>query len=408
VAKTIWIINQYASTPETGMGGRHYYLSKELAKQGHKVFLIAAGYTHLLRYPPKIKRRFKVEFIDGFRFVWVSMPEYQGAHDKKRVWNWIDFARKILNISKVITERPDVILYSSPSLIPFISAQRLAKKTGAKLAFEVRDIWPLSLVEIGGYSIKHPFIRLLQWIEDKAYRESDIVLSNLPNAEKHMIQRGMAREKFEWIPNGFDLEEVSQAEPIPDKVLGMLPKDKFIIGYTGTLGAANALGTFIEAAAITKDNDSLAWVLVGKGKEKKRLQAKSKKLRLNNLYFIDAIPKKQIQTMLSKFDICYIGLTKDPLFRFGVSPNKLFDYLYGGKSILYAIDSAEYEPVTEAHAGLSVPAEDPQAVVEAVLKIENMSVEQRAQFGQNGREYVLKNHDYTRLAEKLATVLLDE
>lgn len=112
--------------------------------------------------------------------------------------------------------------------------------------------------------------------------------------------------------------------------------------------------------------------------------------------------------MLSKFDICYIGLTKDPLFRFGVSPNKLFDYLYGGKSILYAIDSAEYEPVTEAHAGLSVPAEDPQAVVEAVLKIENMSVEQRAQLGQNGREYVLKNHDYTRLAEKLATVLLDE
>jgi len=406
--KTIWIINQYASTPEAGMGGRHYYLAKELAKQGHKVYLIAAGYTHLLRHPPQVSDAFKIEPVADFSFVWVKMPKYEGAHDKKRVLNWFCFAWKLLSLPNVIAEKPDVILYSSPSLIPFVAAEYLAKKLKCKLVFEVRDIWPLTLIEVGGYSAKHPFIRFMQWIEDRAYRKSDIVLSNLPNAVEHMVKRGMQPEKFCWIPNGLDMAEVSQAEPLSEQTLATLPKNKFIVGYTGTLGVANALESLVEAAALTKNDDSLAWVLVGAGKEKSSLQAKCEQLGLSNVYFMAPIAKVQIQTMLAQFDVCYIGLTKDPLFRFGVSPNKLFDYLYAGKPILYAIDSGKYMPVSEANSGCSIPAENPQAIVDAVRKLKAMSHEQRVQLGQNGRNFAIKNHDYSQLAKKLSKVLLGE
>lgn len=404
--KTIWIINQYASTPQTGIGGRHYYLAKELAKQGHKVCLIAACYTHLLHHPPKLNGLFEIQSIEGFDFIWVNVPAYGDAHSKRRVWNWFSFAWKLLKLPPHISNKPDVIFASSPSPFIFLTAKRLAKKLHARLAFEVRDIWPLTLVEVGGYSVRHPFVRLMQYIEDKAYRESDVVLSNLPNAVEHMVSRGLERSKFSWIPNGFDLEEVSNNQPLSEYTLQFLPHKKFTVGYTGTLGVANALDSFIEAAHILRDTAEVNWVLVGEGKEKSSLLAKCESLSLNNVYFIDSIPKAQIQSMLAKFDVCYIGLTKNPLFRFGVSPNKLFDYFYSSKPVLYAIDSGKYLPVNGANAGVSIPAENPQMIADAILKLKAMSPEELAELGKNGRDYVMKYHNYSNIADKLAKVLL--
>ena len=147
-----------------------------------------------------------------------------------------------------MNEKPDVIIYSSPTLIGYLSAYQLAKKYNAKLFFEVRDIWPLAIIQAGGYSPKHPFIRLLQWIEDFAYRKSDKVISVLPYAVEHMVERGMIRDKFTWIPNGIHPTELENAEPLNKSVVSALPKDKFIVGYTGTFGLANNLSSFIEAA----------------------------------------------------------------------------------------------------------------------------------------------------------------
>ena len=403
-SKTFWLINQYASTPETGMGGRHYYLAKELANQGHTVYLIAAGYTHLLRTPLELDKDYTIETVTaGFNFVWVKLPKYSHAHDKKRVLNWFIFAWKLLKLPKVIEDKADAILYSSPSLIAFLGAQRLAKKLQTKLAFEVRDIWPLTLIELGGYSPKHPFIRLMQWVEDRAYHDSDVVLSNLPSAVEHMVARGMVRGKFQWIPNGCDLSELKTPKPLSVTTQLALPKGKFIIGYAGTLGVANALDSFIEAALLLKGEVEIAFVLVGGGKEKSTLVEQAK--GLNNVYFIDPIPKQQIHSMLAEFDVCYIGLTKDPLFRFGVSPNKLFEYLLSLCPVLYAIESGDYLPVDECKAGLSIPAEDPQAIADAVVKLKDMSPEERQKMGENGRIYALEHHDYAKLAQKLAHVL---
>jgi glycosyltransferase involved in cell wall biosynthesis len=401
---TIWIINQYATTPGTGIGGRHYYLAQELATQGYNVSVIAASYTHLMRKSPEVKSRISIERIDQIEYIWIKVAPYLQAHSAKRVFNWFAFAWHLRKLTAKRFRSPDFILYSSPSLIGFLSARWLSRRLNAHLAFEVRDIWPLTLIEVGGYSSKHPFIRFLQWVEDTAYRDAKVVISNLGNAVEHMKNRGMNPEKFTWIPNGFSLRELSQAQPLHEEICRKLPVETFIVGYTGTLGSANAVNSLVEAAAILRDKTDISFVLVGTGKEKQRLQQLVKDKQLKNVVFLDPIPKIQIQSMLSNFDVCYIGLTADPLFRFGVSPNKLFDYLYAGKPILYAVDSGE-SLVDRAQAGLSIEPESPRAIADAVLKLYAMPPANRAKLGQNGRRYVLANHEYSMLAKKLVSTL---
>lgn len=406
--KTIWLINQYASTPETGMGGRHYYLARELAKQGYSVYLIAASYTHLLRHPPRVDQAYEILPMEGFNFVWVKMPSYAGAHSKKRIFNWFAFAWKLRGLKSVLADSPDAILYSSPSLVGFLGAKYLASYYKARLAFEVRDIWPLTLVELGGYSPKHPFIRFLQWVEDKAYREADFVFSNLKNSVDHMVERGMAQGKFTWVANGFSMDEVAKKQGLNSAASEQLPKDKFVVGYTGTFGLANALDSLILAADIVKANTDIVVVLVGEGKEKKSLERLVEEKELSNVRFVNAIPKVQIQSMLNHFDACFIGLTGDPLFRFGVSPNKLFDYFYSGKPIIYAIESGEYTPVADSQSGIQIPAENPEAIADAILTLYRMSASEREALGNNGRCYAQENHEYGSLAKKLTQALFGD
>lgn len=404
MSRCIWIINQYASTPDTGMGGRHFYFARELAKQGYKVYLVASASHHLLREKPELDAAFKVEEIDGFNMVWVNMPSYKEAHSKQRAINWLLFPWRIRKLAKQLPDKPDTILCSSPSPLSFLGAQSLAKTFSARLVFEVRDIWPLTLTEIGGFSKKHPFIRLMQWVEDKAYRESDAVVSNLRNAVEHMVSRGMDRSKFNWIPNGVSLDEVNQEVPLNQEAVKALPVDTFTVGYTGTLGVANAIDTLIESAEILKDHSDIAFVLVGGGKEKSELQQSVKEKGLKNVVFIDPIPKVEIQSMLAKFDACYIGWLNDPLYRFGIGANKIPEYLYSGKPIIHGF-SGNCDPIASSGSGVTIPASNPQLLAESILKLKALAVDERALMGRRGYKLAVSEYEYGLLAEKMSKLL---
>lgn len=404
-SSNIWIINQYASTPETGIGSRHFYLAHELAKQGHKVYLVAAGFTHILRTLPKVDHSYVVQPIGDFNFVWVKTPHYGNAHSKKRIFNWAWFAWKLRGLVNVIPDKPDAILCSSPSLISFLGAKHLARRFKARLVFEVRDIWPLSLAVLGGYSSMHPVIWLLQRIEDKAYRDSVKVVSNLRNAVEHMTMRGLDKNKFVWIPNGFSMDEINQKQELPEAVLSQLPKDKFIVGYTGTFGVANSLETLIDAAEILKDQLEIAFVLVGNGREYARLKALVSDKGLRNVSFVEPIPKIQVQSMLAEFDVCYIGWKDEHLYRYGIAANKIPEYFFAGKPVVHAYSGC-CDPVSAAKAGITVAAGDSGAVADAVLRLYRLPRVEREAMGLNGHRYALDNHEYGALAQKLADVLV--
>ena len=403
--KNIWLINQYASTPETGMGGRHYYLARELARQGHNVYLIAAGYTHLLRKPPELSDPVEIIKQDGFNMVWIRLPSYSRAHSKARILNWFRFAWALRSLKDFIPDRPASILYSSPGLIGFLGAKYLAGKFGSKLIFEVRDIWPLTLQLLGGYSAKHPFIRFLRWVELDAYKKADKVVSNLPNAIEHFESSGMNPEKFSWVPNGFLKSEIDAPQPLREEVLKQLPLSKFIVGYTGTIGVANAIENLVQAADLLRDKNDIAFVIVGAGQDKASLRELVAIKGLENVFFIEPIRKVEIQTMLSCFDVCYIGWLRDELYKFGIGSNKIPEYLVSGKPIIHAYSGA-CDPVLLAGAGVTVAAEDPSALAKAIVELYAMSSDKCLSMGNNGRRVAYAEYDYEILAKKLSKILL--
>lgn len=401
----IWLINPYSSTPATGMGGRHHYLARELARLGHDVTLVAARRHHLLRQDIETCTLPAEEIVDGYRFVRIDVPRYSNAHDKRRILAWFAFAARLLQLPSRLGQKPEAVLYSSPHPVGYLAAERLARGCDARLAFEVRDIWPLTLVEIGGHSPRHPFIRFLQWVEDRAYRNSDRVVSNLEGAVEHMTSRGMDGAKFTWVSNGIALDEVSAPEPLPDEVAALVPAEGLRIAYTGTMGAANALETLLDAAALLNDLPDVHFLLVGYGGKRALLERKRGELHLNNLHFLNGVPKKQVQALLSACDACYIGWLNSPLYQWGIAANKIPEYLFSAKPVVHSF-SGGHDPIAKFDCGITIDAENPQALADAIRRIYAMPEAERRRLGENGRRAALAHYDYAQLARRMEQVLL--
>ena len=391
-AKNIWIINEYAGTPYHGMEFRHYYLGKELVKLGDKVTVVSSSYSHLFKNLPKQKK----ENIDGVDYLWLKTFDYGESHDKRRVLKWFLFMFKVFFLPFSL-DRPDVIIVSPMAPFPIFPAWILSKIYKAQLIYEVKDIWPLSLVELGGFLPSHPFIKFMSWFEKFALLKSDVIVSNLQNYGEHMKKDLNIQREFEWISNGVDLDELSHIEPLQEQLRQKIPQDKFIIGYTGTVGVANALESFCEASRILKNNN-IVFLIVGDGQEKPSLIEKYK--RQKNILFIDAIPKKQVQSMLKLFDVCYIGLKKENLFKYGVSPNKLYDYMYSERPVLYAIDSGSSNIVNSAKCGVSVEAQNSTSIADGIKKLYEMNQDERDKLGKNAKMFILEHFTYDKLAKK--------
>ncbi len=403
--KVIWFINEYAGAPQYGMGMRHYYLAKNLAQKGFDVYIFTSAYSHLLRAFPKIDSSYKLEKIDNVNFVWIKTIKYKNAHSKKRVLKWWLFSLKLLRIGlKNIFPKPDVIIASTPEIFHLSPSIYLAKKFRSKFIYEIRDIWPLSLVEIGNISKRNPLIKSMEKIENLALKKSDKIISVLPNYEEYLKEKNIDVGKLEIISNGICLEDYKKKESVPKEVLEKFPKNKFIVIYTGTFGKANALEHLIKAADILKKYKNIHFILVGKGMEEESLKSLVGKLNLKNITFLPPVSKKQIQDLLRRSDVCYIGLRKEKIFYYGVSPNKIFDYMYAEKPIIYAINSGN-NIVKDANCGISVEAENPKSIAEGILKLYNMSEGERKRLGKNGKEYLLKHHTYEKLADKLEKIL---
>lgn len=388
-SKVVWIINQYGGSRLHGMTFRSYYLAKEFVKK-HKVYLFSASYSHVMSTPPKVSKRLTLEDVDGITYAWLKVAKYEGSKSMGRIWSMFVFLFRLFTVNVSDFQKPDMIIVSSISPFPIIKAFFWARKYKAKLIFEVRDIWPLSIMELGGLSKYHPFVMLLQWVENFAYRVSDYVVSVLPNAFEHMQYHGLSKERFVYIPNGIEITA--------NKVASTKDSSTFIVGYAGTIGVANAMNYLVEAAEILKDQPILFYLL-GNGPAKIELQNMVNEKSLEKVRFFDAIPKADVAPFLAGLDVLYIGWHASALYRFGISANKIFDYLLAEKPIVHSV-MAGNDPVKEAKAGLSVDPESPQQIAEAILQLYEMTEEERKQLGENGRRYVEEYHSYEKLAEE--------
>jgi len=407
----ILYINHYAGCPQYGMEYRPYYLAKEWGRNGHKIIIIAASFSHLRHKNPELSGEMKREVIEEVEYIWIKTPSYKG-NGLKRILNMLTFVSKLTFLSKKLSAqfRPDVVIASSTYPLDIFPAYLISRFSKAKLIFEVHDLWPLTPIELGGMSKWHPFIVILQIAEDFAYRNADKVISILPKALDYMVSRGLDPKKFVYIPNGIDIEEWrSFNAQLPEKhkeIIEKLKKEgKFLVGYAGSFGVANALDYFIESTVYLRDLP-VVLVLVGQGQEKEKLQKYVVENNLNDVIFLPPVPKGLIPSLLNILDVLYKGSRKCSIYRYGISPVKLMDYMMAGKPIIHAVEAGN-DLVAESGCGISIPPEDPIAIAEAIKKLMKMSPVEREEIGRRGREYVIKNHDYKVLAKRFLEAISD-
>lgn len=402
----ILLLNHYAGSPEMGMEFRPYYFAREWMRMGYSVRIVAGDFSHLRIKNPKITKDFQEKMVGGIPYSWIRTGDYRG-NGVRRAFTMFRFTGKLWLKASWIAKnwKPDVVIASSTYPLDTFAAQRIARKAGAQLIHEVHDMWPATLYEVGGMSKNHPFVKLMQMAENSAYRNSNRVVSLLPNAEEYMEQHGMRKGAFICISNGIVEEEWNEHADIPHKhkkiLEGLKQQGKFIVGYFGGHGLTNSLGPLIDAAKQNMDPD-LFFVLAGRGAEKEYLEKRAQEEGIRNTVFLDSVEKSSIPELLSYFDCLYIGAKKSPLYRFGVCMNKLFDSMMSGKPILYAVD-APNNYIEEYGCGITVEAENADALMDGIKKMKEMSEEERFRMGQNGRNAVLKKFTYTKLAEEFAS-----
>ena len=410
----IILINHYAGSNRHGMEYRPYFMAKRWVQAGHQVTIVAASFSHLRGLNPDMQGRATMEeMIDGIRYFWIRCPEYKG-NGMGRIRNMLTFLAGLYRYQKQITAqgKPDAVIASSTYPLDIYPAHQIAKKNGAKLIYEVHDLWPLSPMELGGMSAKHPYIMLMQAAENYCYKHSDAVVSILPCAKEHMVEHGMAPEKFVCIPNGIvkeDWEAPIDPEKAPYRELlqEFHNQGYFLIGYTGAHGIANALDSFIEAGGMLKDK-KIKLILVGQGPERDRLMQKVVDLGLRNtVELLSAVKRSDVPALLSEMDALYVGLQRQPLFRFGVSPNKLMDYMMAAKPVIFAIEAGN-DMVKDAGCGVSIPPEDSKAIAEAAIELASTPPEKLAEMGKRGQKYILENHEYQILSDRFLEVLSRE
>lgn len=398
--KNIWIINQYAGSIYHGKEYRSPSIARELVKKGYNVTIISASHSHHFKNAPKIHGNYTLTDIDGVKYLWIKIGNYSESKSYKRLLSMFQFLIKCFFVPLKKLDKPDYIIVSSPSPLPILNGIYFKKKFNAKLVFEVRDLWPLSVVELGNVSSKSLFIRFLSYIEKTAYKKSDLVISLLPNAKEYMVSQGLDAKKFLCVPNGIDVKLLTTRKEASTSITKQFDTSKFIVGYAGALGIANNLYALIDAAELLKDKKDIEFVLLGGGSEETKLREYANKKELNNIIFPGSIAREEVHNTLEYFDICYLGLQKSALFQYGVSPTKLYDYMAVAKPILYAIDSGNH-PVKDANCGLEVNTGNPNDIADAILKFYKMDTKKRKQLGENGYNALIDNYTFDKLTEKI-------
>ena len=409
--RTVWIVNHYADAPDRPNGTRHFDLARQLVRRGHRVTIFAAGINHVTGREERLGRwrLFRLQRFDGVRFVWLRTLPYRGNTWRRQV-NMLSFVVALLVVSTRET-RPDVVIGSTVHPFAALGALLIARARRARFLFEVRDLWPQTLVDLGALAVGSPGERLLRGIEALLVRHAEAVITLLPGMRDYLEDRGLPAGHVRYLPNGVDLAafDVAAAAPPTEAAASLAAIDRmrangrFVVGYIGSFGRVNRVDVILDAAreAERRDPGRVALVVVGDGPERVALEARADP---TSTVVLPAIPKHAVPATLRSFDAAVVHATATPVYRYGISFNKLFEAMAAARPVLFACTSA-YDPVAAVGAGCSLPPDDPVALGGAMLDLAGLDAGDREQMGTAGRSYVEREHDVARLARTLVDLV---
>lgn len=377
----------------------------EMRRAGCKVVVVSSDSNNLVDLPV-LQDRVTVQDTGGVRIVWLKTMKYSVAKSLRRILSWFHFEWNLFWLDKSQLPRPDAVIVSSLSLLTIINGLLLRSKYKCRLVFEVRDIWPLTIIEEGGFSKRNPLVKGLSWLERMAYRKSDAIVGTMPNLAAHVRSELGCERPVYCVPMGVSVEHLNDVAVLPEEYKKRyLSSDKFKVVHAGTIGITNALDLFFAAATAMRERADIEFVIVGDGALKESYQVQYG--GLPNLVFAPKVARNAVQTVLEKCDVLYFSVHESKVWDYGQSLNKVIDYMLAAKPIV-ASYSGYPSMINESDCGVFVPSNDVDALIAAILEMQSKSQEERSKMGARGRDWLLYNRNYSKLASDYLSILFPE
>lgn len=376
-----------------GQSARTYNFARELVELGHNVTFITNGFNHFSREEYLQKdEKYRLENIDGINILWLrTFPYY--SNGVPRFINMLSNAWQAYFKSNLIENSPDIVIGPSVPLFTGLSAYFISKKRKAKFVFEIRDVWPQALIDLGYLKKSSLLFYIFRKIEVFLYEKSAHIVSVLPYVYKHISKSGISRSKISYIPNGVYLKDFSECygdQNSPGKFLS--------IKYIGNFSATHGTSIILECAKRLRDYP-VNFILIGASIS--TIHELSKTIdSYKNIKIMPVIPRDRVASELISSDILIASVKDTKVYQFGINSNKIYDYMAAGKPIIFSGNTPNNQ-ILEANAGIVVPPDDLDALCDAVVTMINMSTAERVKIGMRGRAYAEKKLDVKVLSKKL-------
>ncbi len=403
--KEIWILNHYASATS----GRHYNFARLLNERGYSVKLFAASTVHGVgnnRIHGKDKK-FTLDDESGVPCIYVRTRGYSG-NGRARIVNMVDYAVRLMFVSREFDSvKPDVIYASSVHPLTWLSGYFLAKRYKARFVAETRDLWPETLVAMGQIERNSIPARVLYWLERFIYTRAERLVFTFPGGKDYVKSLGIETSKVTYINNGVDIQEfMKNKERYVFEDADLEDPHTFKVVYAGSMGQANALQYVVQAAEIIQSQgiNDVKFLLFGDGYQRQELEDYAKQRGLSNIVFKGRLDKKFIPSVLDRANLNIISGQHIPLYKYGLSPNKMFEYFASGKPTISNIECC-YDILEKYGCGVTVKGGSAEALARGVLDFYNMPEEIYNHFGENAL-VAAKDFDFRVLVDKLEAILL--
>lgn len=414
----VWLINNYATPPRYGGLVRHSYFAKFFRQRGHDFRIFTSSQIHNTTVNMISGNEYFLECeLDGVPYTFVRSMSYT-KNNWRRIANMMDFplhCKKAMKQLYASGEKPDVIYASSPMPLSSKTAFHFAEKRGIPTVFEVRDLWPKSIVDYSRLTDRNPIIRALYGLEASLYKRADRIIFTMAGGEAYLHDRGLGSvlrdKKIDQVNNGVDFEEfLREAQEYRYEDSDLEDAATLKIVYSGSIRHIYDFGCIVETAALCKKALPQARFLIyGDGTEREEMAARARAMGLQNIKFKGHVEKQFIPSILQRADLALLHHKQVDLARYGLSPNKLFEYLAAGCPVLSTVQS-KYSLLKDAHCGFESPSQDPKEIAHAIQQFAELP-EEAKQHMRNRARQTAEQHDYRVLSEKLENIfdeLLEE
>lgn len=404
VMKRIWFVSHYSMPPKYEMRIKTQMYAHYLGELGYDVTIFSASTIHNTNINLITDNK---EFIecqyDDLKFVHIKCDNYSG-NGLKRILNMQQFAYRFRKIAKRFVA-PDVVV-ADVNCVNYKQIYLYCKKYSIPFYIDMRDLWPMSIVEYYKYSENNPIIKYLYRREKSMYRQATGTIFSMEGGKDYIRDKrweNIGLQKFHYINNGVKLDEFY--EQINSYVLDdedLNDDSKFKVVYTGSIRTANNLKTIIEAGRLISDS-RIKILLYGDGDDRPNLERYCQENEINNIVFKGQVEKKYIPYILSKSDLSILNYKKAKTLKYGGSQNKLFEYLAAGCPVLLTVDM-NYNIVTANNCGIALDEPDPVKIADAINCFASKSKKELLEMSQRAK-IVAKEYDFRVLTDKLLNII---